>query len=424
VTLFELADELIAQGCVTAINLDGGGSSAMSVRLPGTGAVAVVNRPSDGTQRKCSTYILFVTDNLSDGVPRNLSLANNGNIVLAGSSFELAYASTDLAYKPVAAPGDIQAASYGLGGVSGSVYTAGNTAGIDKIELYSPSTGAVGTGEVTVLTNPTSVTAYSAAGKALTEVNLAPGASLTLAPVATYYRKAVTAQPGSFAYAVIGDIGTITPDGVFTASELGNRSGEITVTAGTQTATVKVTVKGFADTAGHWAKEFIDELYTAGIVGGVTDALFAPESEIKRCDFILMLYRAAGQPAPVSLEAFTDVVPDAYYAAAVAWAKESGVTTGVGDGQFDPLSTLTREQAFAFVYRALNLLKITLPEDFAPTLDGFADALDVSEYAAVPSAALVYLGVVGGDGGKLNPKTPLTRAQMAKILCVTLRLAA
>ncbi|NLB29148.1 MAG: hypothetical protein GX823_02825 [Clostridiales bacterium] len=420
--LKELAEEMLALGCVAAVNLDGGGSSVMSVRLPGSAAADIVNRPSDGKARKCSTYILFVTDNIADGTARKLALSNDGTIVLAGSSFELKYAATDSAYRPTGAPGDASAISTALGEVSGGTYTAGQVSGVDKLLLSSSSTGAAGTGEVFVLTHPTSVTAYSTAGTALTSVNISPGGALELNPVATYYRKPVISQPSSFTYGVTGDIGTITPEGVFTAAGQGNRQGGILITAGAQTAVINVTIQGFTDTIGHWAKEFIDELYASGIVTGVTAGAYMPENNIRRSDFILMLYRAAGLPeVSVPLDSFSDVPADAYYAAAVAWAREKGITTGVGDNIFDPLSDLTREQAFTFVYRALNPLKIEVPADFTPSLYTFTDAGEMSEYAVTAADTLIALGVVGGDGGQITPKAPLTRAQMAKILCVTLR---
>ena len=421
--LVALAEELLALGCVAAVNLDGGGSSIMSVQIPGNKSPGIVNRPSDGSARKSSVAILFVTDNVSDGVARNLALSNDGTVVLAGSSFELGFVATDSAYRPVNAPGDVSAVSASLGNVFSNTYTAGTTGGIDKLQLSSPSSGAVGTGEVLVLTSPTSITAYGQTGSALSQVSIAPEGTLSLAPVATYYRKSVIAQPTSFTYALTGDIGTITPDGVFTASDRGNSSGAITISAGTCSVTIPVTIQGFSDIIGHWAKEFIDELYMKGVVAGVTTSEYMPENNIKRGDFVLMLYRAAGLPDVVgALDSFVDVPSDAYYAAAVAWAKENGITTGVGDNKFDPLSNLTREQAFTFVYRALNLLKIGLPALTESALQGFADADEVSEYAITASETLIALGVVGGSDGKISPKNPLTRAQMAKILCVTLRL--
>jgi exopolysaccharide biosynthesis protein len=419
--LVDLAYELIRQGCVTAVNLDGGGSTAMSIRPPGMADTRVINRPSDGAERKCATYILFVTDIESDAQPRHLAAENDGAIVFRGSSVFLSPVATDAARKPVTTPTDITAVSNGLGVFDGFVYTAGDTAGVDSVTLYSDEWGAYGTAEIMVLDSPTSIIPVAADGRTLADMAVYPGTKISLAPQATYYRKTVAADPTSFTYEVTGGIGDITPDGVFTAGVTGN-SGTIVITAGTRSVTLNIQIAGFEDTVGHWAEEFIKILARDGIVNGVTGTTFGPESSIKRCDFVLMLYRAAGEPTALLADGFTDVPTDSYYASAVYWAKNEGITTGVGDGHFDPLSPLTRQQAFAFVYRCLNQLKIDYTDGSPDELTPFADAADIAEYALVPAASLVHMGVVAGADGKLSPGSALTRAQMAKILCVTLSL--
>ena len=66
---------------------------------------------------------------------------------------------------------------------------------------------------------------------------------------------------------------------------------------------------------------------------------------------VTMLWRAKGQPAAGSTASFTDVPADAYYASAVSWAVEHGITTGVGNGKFNPNGTCTRAQIAAFLMR-------------------------------------------------------------------------
>ena len=61
-TLAELAEELLSLGCTEAMNMDGGGSTAIRVRVPGTDTYKTLNSPSDGTERRCATYLLVVTD--------------------------------------------------------------------------------------------------------------------------------------------------------------------------------------------------------------------------------------------------------------------------------------------------------------------------------------------------------------------------
>jgi len=435
-TLDELADELLTQGCVSAVNFDGGGSSTLAVRLPGEETAKTVNKPSDGSERGCSTFLLFVTDAVTDGKAKNLSLLNNGAVLLTESSIELAYTARDGGFMPSAVPEDILAEAADPNAViEGSIYTAGSIAGPDTIRLFSPSTGAEGLGEIYVISRPTSMTAFRRESSTqLSSVMLTPGEVLELDIKATYFTRNVTAQPHSFEYSVTGDIGEMTEPGVFTAGQTLDQKGTITITAGGRSIEITVEISGFEDMKTHWAREYAEYLYRLGITSGVGANLYAPEVVMKRCDFILMLYRAAGMP-PVNIAAedesasgsngvtgFGDVAPDAYYAEAVAWAKEAGITSGTSEGTFSPQASLTRQQAFTFVYRAFPTLGIEHTEADAENLSIFEDAQELSDYAILPAAKLVELGIVEGSGSRLNPLSTLTRAQMAKILAVTLQL--
>ena len=167
-------------------------------------------------------------------------------------------------------------------------------------------------------------------------------------------------------------------------------------------ATVKIidNSKGFIDTQDHWAKDAIDFVSARGLVNGMNDSIYAPNNSttraqlwtilarqndadltggntwfedaqnwakakgisdganpnaaINRAQMVTMLWRAVGQPAPATEATFTDVSADSYYAQAVAWAIENGITTGVGGGRFDPTATCTRAQIAAFLARSMK----------------------------------------------------------------------
>ncbi len=161
-TLAELAQDMITMGCVFAGNMDGGGSSAMSMLMPGVDGCTVLNNPSDGYLRAVCSYILFVTDEVPTGTAENLYLAEDGAFILCGSSVDLTYLATDNALQTVASPADIKVSS-GLGTISSGVYTAGNTAGVDTIGLLSGSTGASGTGSLHVIKAADTLTVHDAA---------------------------------------------------------------------------------------------------------------------------------------------------------------------------------------------------------------------------------------------------------------------
>ena len=171
---------------------------------------------------------------------------------------------------------------------------------------------------------------------------------------------------------------------------------QLTVNGG---ATVKIVdnSKNFADTRNHWAKDAIDFVSARELVNGMNDSIYAPNNSttraqlwtilarqndadlnggntwyekaqlwskekgisdgtepnaaIDRAQMVTMLWRAAGQPTAGGTANFTDVPADSYYANAVSWAVEGGITAGVGGGRFDPNSTCTRAQIATFLYR-------------------------------------------------------------------------
>lgn len=426
ITMKDLADELLAQKCVAAINMDGGGSSIMAIRDPATGQYVVVNRPSDGSPRKVGSYMLFVTDEKPNGYPRHLTLADEGAVLMTGAALPLKFAAQDRGYKPVAAPEDVSAVSTGgLGAVENGVYIAGPTKGTERFSLYSPSTGAEGTGSVVIIDSPTQLSVMLKDGVGtLNSLSLWAGDSAALVPKAKYYGKDVISSPNCFTYTVTegAEWLSVSPDGVITVSleAKSGVTGVVTVQAGSARATVPVTVTGFDDTAGHWGRDYIRALNALGVVKGQTETLFGPENTIKRCDFVLMLHRAAGAPQANGPATFTDVPQDAYYAAAIAWAEQAGIAKGTGDGRFDPLGTLTREQAFTLVYRAFDLFGVTPPEAGPQDLAVFTDAGEIADFAVQPAAALVKMGVVAGSNGAIMPKNEMTRAQMAKVLFIVL----
>ncbi|MGE4486130.1 MAG: phosphodiester glycosidase family protein [Oscillospiraceae bacterium] len=421
-TYTQLVNELLSMGCTTVVNLDGGGSSAMSVRLPGQTTAKTVNSPSDGSERGCSTYMLYVTDSLSDGEAKSIYLENDGAFVLSGSAVELTYLATDAGYKTMTAPAGITAESSGLGTVDGDTYTAGDAAGTDTITLSTRT--VFGSGSLHIITSPDAISVKNAAtNETVTTLTLERGEQVQLSPSCTYLSRNVLSSDGAYTYAVSGDIGTISEEGIFTAGDFSDRAGTITVSAGTTTYTINVSIPAvLEDVEGHWSRDYVLALSDAGIVKGTTATTFEPDREIKRGDFILMLYRAAGQPVVETAATFTDVPAEAYYNAAISWAEVQGIAKGTGEGVFEPEKTLSRQQAFTFVVRALGLLGIEYTEGTAEDLAAFSDTDSIAEYAVVPTATLFNMGIVGGSDGMLSPESNLTRGQMAKVLSMVLGL--
>ena len=98
-----------------------------------------------------------------------------------------------------------------------------------------------------------------------------------------------------------------------------------------------------------WAQE-------KGITGGIGNGLFGPNRPCTRAQIVTFLWRAAGSPVVNYAMNMTDVAEDAYYAEAVRWALSEGITTGTGDGKFSPDATCTRAQSVTFLFRAIGKL--------------------------------------------------------------------
>lgn len=163
-----------------------------------------------------------------------------------------------------------------------------------------------------------------------------------------------------------------------------------------------VPVDAYFYEAVKWAAE-------KGITGGVGNKLFGPNDPCTRAQIVTFLWRAAGSPEPKAMSTFVDVSADAYYAKAVAWAVENGITGGTGDGKFSPDAICTRAQAVTFLYRASG----------APAVSGnaaFSDVASNAYYAAAVKWAEKN-GITGGIGGGLfGSDNNCTRAQIVTFL--------
>ena len=146
-----------------------------------------------------------------------------------------------------------------------------------------------------------------------------------------------------------------------------------------------------------------------GITGGMGNNLFAPNGDCTRAQIVTFLWRAAGSPEPKSVSTFADVPTDAYYAKAVAWAVENGITTGTGNGLFSPDAACTRAQAVTFLWRAAGS-----PEP--KSMSTFTD-VPAGAYYAKAVAWAVENGITTGTGsGKFSPDDTCTRAQIVTFL--------
>ena len=146
-----------------------------------------------------------------------------------------------------------------------------------------------------------------------------------------------------------------------------------------------------------------------GITDGIGDGLFGAAFPCTRVQIVTFLWRAAGSPEPQNDVTFTDVPSSAYYAKAVAWAVEEGITNGVGGGKFDPDAPCTRAQAVAFLYRAAG-------EPAVRSAAEFDDVAENSYYAAAVAWAQRQSITDGVTPTRFAPDDDCTRAQIVTFL--------
>ena len=146
-----------------------------------------------------------------------------------------------------------------------------------------------------------------------------------------------------------------------------------------------------------------------GITGGIGNDLFGPNQPCIRAQIATFLWRAAGSPEPKNMSSFSDVPTDSYYAKAVAWAVENGITTGTGDGKFSPNAPCTRAQSVTFLYRASGSPAVS---DSA----AFGDVAANAFYADAVAWAVANGVTNGTTSSTFSPDNGCTRAQIVTFL--------
>lgn len=233
---YVLAQEMAALGATDAINLDGGGSSAISVKLAGR-PLSVVNSPSDGSLRSCANYIFLLNKALSDGQTTYLNIEPKTRYVLAGASVDLQLTALDAAMQPTALNSDpIWQVSNAMGTVQNNIFTAGDTAGtaVLKAEL-----GQVSGSQYIYVLSSLSELQILQAGNAISQLLVLPGDKIDLSASGLYKGEAVSLGDENVTWELEGDIGTIDQQGLYQAGGK-DESGKIIVRCGSAEAVVQV----------------------------------------------------------------------------------------------------------------------------------------------------------------------------------------
>ena len=232
------------------------------------------------------------------------------------------------------------------------------------------------------------------------------GATVTLTPVPDRgYQVGTVAVTDRF-----GDAVAVTEqaDGTYTFTM---PNGQVTVTVTFEQAPLP-----FPDvTEGDWFYDAVRYAYETGLMDGVGDSLFAPNSDTTRAQLVTILYRLEGEPEVSGTSGFTDVAADTWYTDAVAWAAANGIVNGVSETEFAPGKDITREQLATILFRYAEAKGYDVSA--RADLSAYPDADQIQSYAAESVAWAVAEGLIQGfEDNTLRPAGNATRAQIATIL--------
>lgn len=188
-----------------------------------------------------------------------------------------------------------------------------------------------------------------------------------------------------------------------------------------QNELVKVPAKGdavtFADITNHKNKKAIEELASRGIIKGKGNG-FDPNGNMTRAEFATIVVRGLGIPAEKDTN-YLDVNSKDWFAGYVGAASKHGIVSGVGDMKFNPMGTITKEEAATMVTRAAKLCDMNTNYEMIATkniLSAFPDYVTVSKFAQGPMAFCYDKGILDNGDMQIQPKAVIKRCEIAQML--------
>lgn len=261
-------------------------------------------------------------------------------------------------------------------------------------------------GSSSTSTSPVSVTTPKNGKVSVNPSNAAKGAAVTVTvtPDSGYEMDKLTVTDASGKTISTTDKG----NGKFTFTM---PNGKVSVSATFKQTTVTPPSTGFVDVpASAYYADAVKWAVEQGITTGTSATTFSPEASCTRAQMVTFLWRAAGSPAPkATTTAFTDLDKSAYYYDAVLWAVEQGITTGTSSTTFSPNATVTRGQTVTFLYRFAG----------QPAVSGSSSFTDVnsSDYYAAAVQWAKEQGITSGTSDTtFSPTNDCTRGQIVTFL--------
>ncbi len=415
-----LAKRMKELGCKDAINLDGGGSTAISGIYPGSDSNEVINTPSEGKLRACSNYLFLVNNKKPTGILGGLYMYPFEQHYLSGYSEELYLTATDTNYYKMDNPENV---TFDLGNAI-SVFDSDTRIlhlnGTETVEIKTISGDVVGKDYYHTYETPTEIVVKSG-GKTVEKLNVKRGDKIALTFDAYYNNIKLKANAESFNLSVPSEIGKVENNIITIESDGGE--GVLKVSVGEYTKEMPITVETeypFVDILKHWAKDKIKYVFKKGIVSGYESEngglSFMPNSQITREEFAVIMCKYLGydieELGDFELN-FDDVdrISD--------WSKpyvyllsKDGFMLGKENGKeinFAPKDKLTRAEAITIISRILKLDNTKECE--------FIDSNDIPSWAKEHIDKMVYCGIVSGyEDNTIKPLNLVTRAEAVTLL--------
>jgi len=176
----------------------------------------------------------------------------------------------------------------------------------------------------------------------------------------------------------------------------------------------KVSFNDVSSTA--WYSNAVSYVAARGISTGVGNGNYEPAAKLTRGQFLVMVMRAYGLSADSSSKDNFSDAGNMYYTGYLATAKKLGITDGIGNDRFAPEKEITRQEMFTLLYNTLKQINELPTSTTAKTLTAYSDSSQVANWANPAMTLFAGTGIISGNGGKINPKNTTNRAEMAQVL--------
>lgn len=241
-TCLQVAQRLLELGCVEAVGLDGGGSTTLGLTTPAQETMSVVNRPSDGAERKNSTAIFLTTELPATGEPGYLQVEPGDALLLSGTRLPLEAYEVDTGYRLMGLAREVSYTATGGGEILGDTFVAGGESGSHTVTAEKGE--LTGQATVTVVRTPDEIVVFNEeTDSSVGILALEPGESVGLRAVSSWRKLNLRSQDTCYTWECDEAVGTVTADGYFTAGDK-TAEGNLYVTAGERTVTIPVSVAG------------------------------------------------------------------------------------------------------------------------------------------------------------------------------------